>query len=64
MRTDLVHPRRLRDEAENSVSGGEFPDDPPRAGELCFQAGLALAIPLALAIIANLVLIACGLSGA
>jgi len=63
MRTDLVTSRRLRDEAEQPASVGEVLDDPPRAAELFFQAGLALAIPLALAVITGVVLLACGISG-
>jgi hypothetical protein len=59
MQTDLVH-RRVASETERPVSAGELTTSPPRPGELFFQAGRALAIPLALALIANVVLIAYG----
>jgi hypothetical protein len=62
MHSELVQSGWLLSESERSVSSEvAFADVPPRPGELFRQVALALAIPLVLALIANLVLSACGI---
>jgi hypothetical protein len=61
MQIDLVRSRALPAEAERPIAEEVAFEDPPRPGELFFEAGLALAIPLTLALVVNIVLMACGI---